>query len=325
MPVAGTTLLHDATGKNWFSVRGDELEREPVWSIDRVLGVTAEKSDELLHEADVLWAVGDAEGPQYAYFEGPGFPCEASSESFLLERDDEGWRFIDAPPKDLSPPTALIEGELDRGIVYVSSIDSCGHAGPPFDYSLHTRGAPNRWPSPRRFSTPFMTGRQTFSEVAFSTYSLTPQGDVIVLGRRRRPDPTDGFIWDGYALEVFRKGAKGTEIVPLATDDQDVPADAKIVAASAHEVVISADLDGDGWLDTGTYEEGRWSWEHHEPPDAAVWDERAHEQLRVDGVPFTAERMFRHADAYWLVGKADSLDVTFVEERVRWKSSDQDR
>jgi hypothetical protein len=324
-PVLGTSLLHDATGKNWFSVSGGELERAPAWSIDRVLGMAAEKSDALLREGHIRWAVGDAHGPRYAFFEAYGWPCEPSGESLFLERDDEGWRFIDEPPRHRSPPIALRNGDFAQGSVYVASVDSCGHAGPPFDYSLHTRGVPNSWPSPRRFSAAFMTGRQTFSEVAFSTYAVTPQGDVIVLGRRRRPDATDAFAWDGDALEIFRKGAKRTEIVPVETDDRGGPDVPMLVAASTREIVITEDVDSGGWLDTGTYKDGRWSWEHRELPPDPTWNDRVNEELRVDGVPFTSERTFRHAGVYWLVGKADSIDVTFVEGRVRWKSSGHDR
>ncbi len=323
--MAGTNLLHDATAENWFSLSGDELERAPVWSIDRVLGLPVEKSDKLLRENRIRWAVGDAQGPRYAFFEAPDGPCDASGESFFVERDDEGWRFIDEPPRHRSPPIALHDGNFDRGGVYVASVDSCGHGGPPFDYSLHTRGAPNGWPNPRRFSAPFMTGRQTFSEVAFSTYAVTRDGDVIVLGRRRRPDAIDGFAWDGDALEIFRQGAKKTEIVPVETDDHGIPEVPMIVATSTREIAITEELDSDGWLDTGTYEDGRWSWEHREPPEASTWYERVNESLFVEGVPFTVQRIFRHAGAYWLVGTADDLDVTFVEERVRWKSSSRDR
>jgi hypothetical protein len=313
-------LLHDGTAKHWFSVSGDELQRAPRWSIDRLLGIPAEKGDKLLREGRIFWAVGDAQGPRYAFFEAPDGPCDTSGESFFLERDDAGWRLIDGPPRHLSPPIALSNGDFDQGSVYVASIDSCGHGGPPFDYSLHARGVPNTWPSPQRFSAPFMVGRQTFSVVAVATYALTPRGDVIVLGPRRRADATDGFAWDGYALEIFRKGAKKTEIVSVETDDRGFPEAPTIVAASTREVVISEDSDHDGWVDTGTYEDGRWSWEHREPAEDST-DERAHEGLFVDGVPFTVQRTFRHAGVSWLVGKAGSLDVTFVEGQVRWMSS----
>lgn len=338
-PAFGTNALHDEAGKTWFSLSGNELGKVPAWSIERMHGLSGEKREEFLRGVRVEWAVGDATGPRYALARTGETSCPSEG-SFFLERDHQGWHLLDEPPSDRSPPLALSSGDFNKGIVYVDSVNSCGHGGPPMDYDLRTRGAANSWPNPRRFSTKWMTGRQTFSEVAFLAYTITPQGDVVVLGRRRQPDPIDGIAWDGLAVEIFQKGAKKTEIIGVPLEDGGSLEQTTIAAASRREFVVTGIITNS--LKTGSYKDGSWSWKD-EVPEASVWYQRVHDELRTTpllvstplvrnepritnerrfamAVPFDLHRVFRHANTLWLVGKAGNLDVTFAEGSVRWKT-----
>jgi hypothetical protein len=157
-------------------------------------------------------------------------------------------------------------------------------------------------------------------------HAVTPRGDVIVLGPRRRPDATDGFAWEGYALEILRRGAKRTEIVPVEPRDYPGPERPRLVATSTSEIVISGTPEGTNPLSTGTYRDGRWTWEERKSTEEEDLHFQLDHELRgahpllVGGVPFSLHRVFRHAGAYWFAGKAGDLDVTFVEGRVHWKS-----
>lgn len=318
MPIVGTNLLHDTTGKTWLSLSGDELERTHTWDIEQLLGIPREESDAFLEGARVLWAVGDGNGPRYASIEGGGGLCEPSTVSHFVQQHGAGWRVIDEPVRDRSPPTALPGGALDQGLVYASVTGSCGHGGPPFSYDLHTRTVPNAWPKPQRVTVPFMGGKQAFTIVAFSTYALLPSGDVVVLGGHRKLDARGELSTEGWALEVFRKGAKKTELISVDSGEEGLPDDPIRFAAAAHRI-IAAHGPGGGRFDSFTYQYNGWWSESGEALDDAVWSQRAEEELFVNGVPFFIERRFLHAGAHFLVGKAEQLDVAFVERRVHWK------
>ena len=322
-PVTGTNYLHDTTGKIWLLVDGTELLRVAALSIDRLLGLSDEKSQERLRGARVTWAVGDATGPRYALVQSGNPPCSGEANSFnsFLKRDDKGWHFIDEPSSDRSPPVAPSNGDFNQGLVYIDSVNSCAHAGPPFDYKIVTRGVINHWPKPRRFSAPFMSGRRTFSEVAFSQFKITPQGDLVVLGRYRHSPHSDNAGSMGSALEIFRKGAKTTELVEIEPGDDGLN-EPKLFAASSNEIVLTrGELD---WSEIGSYRDGTWTWKRANENSDNAFDDHVQELLAaprlMSGEPFVLERAFRHANVNWLVGRAGSLDVTYFEGSVRWKT-----
>ncbi|MGC4088056.1 MAG: hypothetical protein QM756_09185 [Polyangiaceae bacterium] len=319
--VEGTELLHDATGQHWFSLKGDELERIGNWNLDRFLVAGKDENGEL-HPRRLKWVVGDARGPLYAFVDEIDAPCASVAEPFFLHFVEGEWRSTSIALGDPTPPRPLRSGDFGAGLVLVDSVNPCGHGGRPFDYRPRLHGGSARWPSPRHFTAPFMRARKTFSEIAFESFALTPRGDLVVLGFRRGRDQNGELSDIGLALEIFRVGAKRTEIVPLPEWEPQYSTKLGLEIGSENEIILAAP-NGDEQL---VYRGGTWAVTERTPSEDEKIAERVSDALSaapllVDGEPFMLLDAFRHAGVLFFVGTAGNREITFVESRVRWRAA----
>jgi hypothetical protein len=317
LPVPGTALLRDETGSTWYAAQGGVLEKTTSGLEPFLTRVRDPSGTE--HERRLKWVVGDAQGLRYAFVDEATGPCDAVLESLLLEQSDGKWRPLALKLRDPSAPEPLRDKTFTDGFALIDSENSCGHGGRPFDYTLVTHPASELWPSPQRFSAPFLFGRRTFSTVAFETFTVTPRGEVVVFGLNKGVDAAGELADRGMALEIFRPSAKASDVVPVP-DELGVPDFPELIASSDALMLRARNA-----LDELTYKEGHWSRGERAAKEEDTLFERLDAELRahpllLDDAPFTLSHVALHAGLRWFSGTAGDRPYTFVDGSARWRS-----